>query len=87
MPKLVVLGLAVACTALFTGGTPNPAFAWCRGGYLYDYDCASPAYRFALSPWGYRSAYQSVDAATWAWRGWGYRGRELGDRRARGRRR
>lgn len=86
MRKLVLLGSVAACAGFVTAGTPNPAFAWCRGGYLYDYDCASPAYRFALSPWGYRSAYQSVDAAR-AWGGWGYRGRDLSDRRSRWRRR
>jgi len=87
MRKLVVLGLAVVATALFTGGSSNPALAWCQGGYLYDYACASPAYRFALSPWGYRGAYRGEDAAAWAWRGWGDRGRALGERRLRWRRR
>jgi len=86
MRKLVLLGLVAACAGCITAGIPNPAFAWCRGGYLYDYDCASPAYRFALSPWGYRSAYQSVDVAR-AWPGWGYRGGDLSDRRSRQRRR
>ena len=80
MRKLLLLGMGVATAALFTVGGPNPALAWCQGGYLYDYACASPAYRFALSPWGYRTAYQSADSAGWAWRGWGYRAPDLGPR-------
>jgi hypothetical protein len=80
MRKLVWLGMGVATAALFTVGRPNPAVAWCHGGYLYDYECASPAYRFALSPWGYRTAYQGVDSAGWAWRGWGYQPRDLRQR-------
>jgi hypothetical protein len=91
MRRLAFLGMGVALAALFMVGSVNPALAWCHGGYLYDYACASPAYRFALSPWGYRTAYQGVDSAGWAWRGWDYRarhsGHSLGERRWRWRRR
>jgi len=62
MRKLVVLGLVVAGAALGGAVTFQPARAGCHGGYLYDYYCASPAYRFALAPWGYRTAPQAYDA-------------------------
>jgi hypothetical protein len=86
MRKLVLLGLGVACAALSTAATSQSAFAWCQGGYLYDYACASPAYRFALSPWGYRTAYRGNDAA-WAWRPWSERRAGWSDRRVHWRRR
>lgn len=87
MRKLVVLGLGVACAVLLMAASPHSALAWCHGGYLYDYACASPAYRFALSPWGYRSAYRGDEAAAWSRRPWAARAPGWSDRRVRWRRR
>ncbi len=63
MPKFVPVGLVVVAVCLSVG-MPGPAFAWCDGAYW----AASPAERFAYSPWGYRCPYPG-----WGWRGWGYR--------------
>ena len=63
MPKFVLVGLVVVAV-WFCVGMSGPAFAWCEGAYW----AASPAERFAYSPWGYRCPYPG-----WGWRGWGYR--------------
>ena len=54
MRKLVLVSAIVAGTASLSGVMPRPVLAWCYGSYAYA--CASPAERFAYSPWGYRSA-------------------------------
>lgn len=75
MRKLVLVGALATATAVLVAATPQAALAWCYGGYAY----ASPAYRFAYSPWGYRCAYSSYYAG-WGWRGWGQRSRGWGGR-------
>jgi hypothetical protein len=87
MRNLVLVGALVAATAVLSAAIPRAASAWGYGGYVYGsgYAYASPAERFAYSPWGYRSAYAPYDAG-WGWRGygcrsWGSSGRRWGGRR------
>jgi hypothetical protein len=71
MRKLALVGFVALGTGLFAGETPTLASAWCYGGPEYIH--ASPAQRFAYSPWGYRSCAQPYYGATSGWRGWGDR--------------
>ena len=87
MRKLVLVAALVGATAVLSAAIPRAASAWCNGGYGYGcgYAYASPAERFAYSPWGYRSG-NSPFYAGWGWRGYGYRswgwsGRRWGWRR------
>ena len=69
MRKLFLVSAIFAGTALLSAAIPRPVLAWCYGSYAYA--CASPAERFAYSPWGYRSAYYPYYAGrgyrSWAW--------------------
>jgi hypothetical protein len=73
-------GALATSTAVLAATIPQAALAGCYGGYGYGYAYASPAYRFAYSPWGYRSAYYPHYAG-WGWRGWGHRHSGWGWRR------
>jgi hypothetical protein len=69
MRKLVLVSVIVAGTASLSAAISPPVLARCSGSY--GYACATPAERFAYSPWGYRSAYYPYYAGrgyrSWAW--------------------
>jgi len=80
MRKLLLLSVLVTATAVLCAAIPRAASAWCCGGYGSGYAYATPAERFAYSPWGYRSAYSGYFAG-WGWRNGGYRNGGWGHRR------